>query len=420
MVNSLGSSRVALCCCQLNRSASNTEVPSIAMSALTVRVHPSMSVMQLKMQMKALAAAAAVASASSPGGAAAARGAASPSSSSSSLPRIPHASQLSLHMDGIGELSDFVTFGDYGLGDPAPDTQLLAFFVAAPGGGAGEGAQRASTPPPEMAFDFAQVAPESTSTLAVVFANVAAQRQLSVGGGTVTASSTTTTAASAAPVDSASCQRAAAALSRPTSGAISSQHTLSGTNIGVVNSGGGGGGAGHASRPASGRRSEAGSRAGMRQDLVDQDDQASEADAASMSSEAEAEAEAAATAAFAAQQLEQSALLQEQLQHTPATQPDEGDNNDEAARAALTAQQLAAAAAATARAGLVRGDLLDGYRMLSSCRVDLPEEVVRATNLAACKPPLVDAVPEHLAEFTNLEYLDVSGNKSVDIKHKHN
>jgi len=56
-----------------------------------------------------------------------------------------------------------------------------------------------------------------------------------------------------------------------------------------------------------------------------------------------------------------------------------------------------------------RGALLDGYRLLQASRCELPEQLHRF-RLTSCTPPLIDAVPEHLAEFVNLHTLDVSGN----------
>lgn len=56
-----------------------------------------------------------------------------------------------------------------------------------------------------------------------------------------------------------------------------------------------------------------------------------------------------------------------------------------------------------------KGQVLDGYKLLEACGVDLPEEVVKAS-VASWEPPISSVVAEHLEEFTNLTCLDVSGN----------
>lgn len=55
------------------------------------------------------------------------------------------------------------------------------------------------------------------------------------------------------------------------------------------------------------------------------------------------------------------------------------------------------------------GQALDGYKVLDGCGVDLPEEVCRAV-LTSFDPVFNDIIPEHMSEFTNLTYLDMSGN----------
>jgi Leucine-rich repeat (LRR) protein len=54
--------------------------------------------------------------------------------------------------------------------------------------------------------------------------------------------------------------------------------------------------------------------------------------------------------------------------------------------------------------------VIDGYRMLAGCRVSSPEEAVHCRMLS-CNPPLLDIVPEHLAEFKHLTHLDLGGNR---------
>ena len=53
--------------------------------------------------------------------------------------------------------------------------------------------------------------------------------------------------------------------------------------------------------------------------------------------------------------------------------------------------------------------MLDGYKILEACGVDLPEEAVRVV-LTGANPPFNNCIVEHLEEFENLTYLDLSGN----------
>lgn len=57
----------------------------------------------------------------------------------------------------------------------------------------------------------------------------------------------------------------------------------------------------------------------------------------------------------------------------------------------------------------LEGQTLDGYRLLDGCGVDLPEEVCRAV-MTSFDPVFNGIFPEHMLEFTNLTFLDLSGN----------
>ena len=328
--------------------------------SVTLRVHPAMSVLQCTILLKQLD------------------------------PRI-HCSRVSLHLDGVGEMDPFITFGEYGLTHDT-DTPLFLFFHAED-----DESNDRLTPGPEAEFDMEEVHTEEMFQLSVVFANAPAE-----------AKSTAATARSAAsppiviPTGSRPASRPASGVPvRPASGNSSSMPSSAISAAPSSNAQTEAPTASQRSRPSSRevlhqRQGSSGSQlppstrgTGRRPETSDtsrrflEDD----GDIASQSSYGDGpQSERVMTM----QQPQPPEVLQvhheypEQLQQQPVQQ-------------------------APLIAGLRVGDLLDGYRMLQTAKVDLPEEVSRVV-LTGCNPPLVDAVPEHLAEFTNLHYLDVSGN----------
>jgi hypothetical protein len=374
--------------------------------SVTVRAHPSMTVLQLKIGIKRRAAELAA-----------------NAESAAAAVTVEHAAALSLHADGIGALADFATIGEFGFGaggggddngHDSPAHSLYAFFLAPHP----SEEQRPQTPPASMAFDGGSLDEEEQRRwfpLTVVFANTPAtarDAEAEEDGEEMEHQ-----AAAAADED----EHASAASSRSNSSRNSSHHSHSDSDVSPSarsghardsNSAMPPASSGRTSRPSSSSRHAAVSagpstaRTGAgdtsRKFLEDDGDIASQSSAG--------DEMRAREMAF---QHQQHALRLQQLEEQAAQQA------HTAAAAAGTAQlahshsqaQIHLAATLAAAAGLVKGDLLDGYRLLRACGVDLPEEVTRAT-LSGCNPPLVDAVPEHLAEFTNLAYLDVSGNKS--------
>lgn len=377
--------------------------------SVTVRAHPSMTVLQLKIGIKRRVA----------------ELAASDESAATAV-TVEHAAALSLHADGIGALADFATIGEFGFGaggggdgdengHDSPAHSLYAFFLAPHP----SKEQRPQTPPASMAFDGGSLDEEEQRRwfpLTVVFANTPAtarDAEAQEDGEEMEHQAAEAAADAAEP--------ASAASSRPSSSRNSSRHSHSDSDASpsarsgrasASNSVMPPASSGRTSRPSSSSRHAAVSagpstaRTGAgdtsRKFLEDDGDIASQSSAG--------DEMRAREMAF---QHQQHALRLQQLEEQAAQQA------HTAAAAAGTAHlahshsqaQIQLAASLAAAAGLVKGDLLDGYRLLRACGVDLPEEVTRAT-LSGCNPPLVDAVPEHLAEFTNLAYLDVSGNKS--------
>lgn len=370
--------------------------------SVTVRAHPAMTVMQLKRHIKRSAA----------------QLAASGDPTAATI-TVKHASALSLHADGVGALDDSATLGEVGIGigigaggddHPSSTHSLYVYFLAPQP--AGE--RRPHTPTADMEFDGESLDDEEQRrwvNLTCIFANTPAtptDEADTEQHGEKLAHQTST----AADAD----EHASAASSRPVSrhghnDSDDSPNALSGRASGD-HSARPPASSGRASRPSSSSRQAAVSagpstaRTGAgdtsRKFLEDDGDIASQSSAGD-----EIRAREMALQyqqhALRMQQLEEQAAQQAQAQTAAAVTGQLQHSNSQA--------QIQLAASLAAAAGLVKGDLLDGYRLLRACGVDLPEEVSRAT-LSGCNPPLVDAVPEHLAEFTNLAYLDVSGNKS--------
>lgn len=53
--------------------------------------------------------------------------------------------------------------------------------------------------------------------------------------------------------------------------------------------------------------------------------------------------------------------------------------------------------------------MISGYKILKYTKIDLPEHVIEL-NMSSSVPPLIDVVPEHLFEFTNLQTVNLNNN----------
>jgi len=358
------------------------------MSAFSLRAHPRMSVAQLKQcikehadddaefhaQMDASDAAA---------GNESARTATSEGPLSPRMPPVAHASLLALHLDGVdGALQDDKLLRDYGL-DVASEaaSTVIVYFTA-------QAESSAALTQPRFDLDAAVDEGDELLDLSIVFANTPV----------VAAATASTTEQQTAEAEGQKEQAEPQAISDPTqsdsgSNAVPAALSERATSVAASNHHIASASTSSSSSPHLPPRSGGGDESVEdtgRRLLEDDGDIASSSDGEDYGTQ---------------QRQGGQNILPEHQQQQQEQQQQELDELDQQQRTLLAAATKELAAAA----GLVKGDLLDGYRLLRACRVDLPEEVSRAS-LSGCTPPLVDAVPEHLAEFTNLTSLDVSGN----------